>query len=118
MDELYGIHSVTYASDYSDAIVEEDGSVLLEWYCAYRPQPIADYETLIKDYAALGEPYKSNAERYMDELFTREEVNEILPYLCFTYGHLVGISTVPVPMDIWLADGHSMANPVSTILEN
>jgi hypothetical protein len=49
----------------------------------------------------------------MDELFTRAEASLLIPYLCFAYGHLVGISVVPVPMDIFLADGASIANPVS-----
>ena len=52
----------------------------------------------------------------MDELFTRAEASLLIPYLCFAYGHLVGISVVPVPMDIFLADGTSMANPVSLLL--
>jgi hypothetical protein len=36
--------------------------------------------------------------------------------LCFTFGHLVGITVVPVPMDIFGSDGRSIANPVSMLL--
>ena len=52
----------------------------------------------------------------MDELFTRAEASLLIPYLCFTFGHLVGISVVPVPMDIFVTGGTSMANPVSMLL--
>ncbi len=116
MDELYGVYSLGHPSDYPAAFLEEDNRVELEWFCMDRTQPIAPYETLIIGYVTLEEPAKLKAQRYMDEHFTRDEGRRLLPYLCFTYGHLVGIRVIPVPMDIWLAEGQSLANPVSTIL--
>ncbi len=116
MDELYIVNSVGDPSRYPDAARNQDGQVELDWFCHGRSQPIAPYATLITDYAQIEEPEKGNAERYMDELFTRAEASLLIPYLCFAYGHLVGISVVPVPMDIFLADGASIANPVSMLL--
>ena len=116
MDELYIVHSVGNPSDYPNAALNQDGQVELDWFCHGRSQPIAPYHSLITDYTQIEEPDKRNAERYMDELFTRAEASLLIPYLCFAYGHLVGISVVPVPMDIFLADGTSMANPVSMLL--
>jgi len=116
MDELYIVNSVGDPSNYPDAALNQDGQVELDWFCHGRAQPIAPYAALITNYARLEEPEKGNAERYMDELFTRAEASLLIPYLCFTYGHLVGISIVPIPMDIFLADGTSMANPVSMLL--
>jgi hypothetical protein len=115
MDELYIVNSLGNPSDYPDAALDQDGQVELDWFCSGRTQPIAPYETLITDYATLGEVHKENAQRYMDELFTREEANLLIPYLCFTFGHRVGIGVVPVPMDIFVAEGESMANPVSIL---
>jgi hypothetical protein len=116
MDALYTVHSHGHPSTYPDGQVEEDGSVALEWFCVDRAQPIAPYTSLIRGYTMLEEPYRSNAQCYMDELFTREEVQLLLPYLCFTYGTLVGIRVIPIPMDIWVAAGQSMANPTSVLL--
>jgi len=67
-------------------------------------------------YTQIQEPDKRNAERYMDELFTRAEASLRIPYLCFTFGHLVGISVIPVPMGIFGGDGRSIANPVGMLL--
>jgi hypothetical protein len=116
MDELYIVNSIGDPSDYVDAALNQDGQVELDWFCHGRSQPIAPHHTLITDYAHIEEPDKGNAERYMNELFTRAEASLFIPYLCFTYGHLVGISVVPVPMDIFVANGPSMANPVSMLL--
>jgi hypothetical protein len=116
MNELYILNSVADPSDYPDAALNADGQVELDWFCHGRAQPIAPYHTLITNYAVIEEPVKGNAARYMDELFTRAEASLLIPYLCFTYGHLVGISVVPVPMDIFVADGTSMANPISMLL--
>jgi len=116
MDELYIVNSLGNPSDYPDAALNQDSQVELDWFCHGRAQPIASYETLIIDYAVLEEPEKGNAERYMDELFTRAEASLLIPYLCFTYGHLVSISVVPVPMEIFGGDGRSIANPVSMLL--
>jgi len=116
MDELYIVNSVGNPTDYPDAALNQDSQVELDWFCHGRSQPIAPYHTLITGYTQIEESDKGNAERYMDELFTRAEASLFIPYLCFTYGHLVGISAVPVPMDIFAADGTSMANPVSMLL--
>ncbi|HEU5098339.1 MAG TPA: hypothetical protein VFU22_04940 [Roseiflexaceae bacterium] len=115
MDQLYIVTSVGDPSDYVDAALNQDGQVELDWFCHDRGQPIAHYDSLITDYTQIEEPEKGNAERYMDELFTRAEASLLIPYLCFTYGHLVGISVVPVPIDIFGNDA-SMANPVSMLL--
>lgn len=116
MDELYIVNSVGEASSYPDAALNQDGQVELDWFCHGRSQPIAPYATLITGYPQISQPEQGNAERYMDELFTRTEASLLIPYLCFAYGHLVGISVVPVPMNIFLADGASIANPVSVLL--
>lgn len=116
MDELYIVNSVGDASNYPDAALNQDGQVELDWFCHSRSQPIAPYATLITGYTQIDQPEQGNAERYMDELFTRAEASLLIPYLCFAYGHLVGISVVPVPMNIFLTDGTSIANPVSVLL--
>src|SRR5262245_50639360 len=105
MDELSIVNSLGNPSDYVDAVLNQDGQVELDWFCHGRSQPIAPYHTLFMDYAVLEEPDKGNAERYVDELFTRAEASLLIPYLCFSYGHPVGISVVPVPMDIFVAGG-------------
>ena len=116
MDELYIVNSLGNPPDYPEATLNQDGQLELDWFCHGRSQPIAPYAALITDYALLEESDKGNAERYMDELFTREEASLLIPYLCFSYGHLVGIRVVPVPMDIFGGDGRSIANPVSMLL--
>jgi hypothetical protein len=90
----------------------------LDWICLERERPIAPYETLIVGYETLSEPIKSNAQRGMDEYFTEDEVKLLLPYICFTYGDPVGISVIPVPMDIFLENGESIVNPIAPVLGN
>lgn len=117
MEWLYQIDSLVAPSDYPEAQPNIDApSVELSWYTIDRAQPIAPYASLIVGYHDLREPIKSNAERYMDEWFTREEVELLLPYLCLELGHTVSVRHLPVPMDIFLADGSSMATPVSRLL--
>lgn len=118
MDKLYIIHSLANPSDYPDALVRDDQSVELLWFCVDRPQPIAAYASLIRDYTLLEAPYRLDAQHFMDEHFTREEAEILLPYLCFTYGHMVGVGHLPIPMDIWVAPGQSMATPASGMLAN
>jgi hypothetical protein len=81
MDELYIVNSVGDPSDYVNAALNQDGQVELDWFCHSRSQPIAPYHTLITDYAQIQKPNKENAERYMDELFTRAEASLFIPYL-------------------------------------
>lgn len=116
MGGLYTIDSLANPCHYPHAQVQDDHYVQLQWFCVDRPQPIAPYASLICDYTLLEEPYRLDAQRFMDEHFTREEVQLLLPYLCFTYGHMVGIGHLPVPMDIWAAPGQSMATPASGML--
>ena len=116
MDELYIVNSVGNPSNYPEAALNQEGQVELDWFCHGRSQPIAPYHTLVTDYTLLEEPEKGNAERYMDELFTHAEASLLIPYLCFAYGHLVGVSVVPVPMDIFGGGGLSIANPVGMLL--
>jgi hypothetical protein len=93
MDELYIVNSVRDPSNYPDAALNQDGQVELDWFCHGRSQPIAPYATLITDYAQIQEPDKGNAERYMDELFTRAEASSS--------------RMSALPMAIWLASASS-----------
>lgn len=116
MDELYTLYSLGQPEHYPDAQPGDDQRVELEWFCVDRPQPIAAYATLLRGYTELREPYRDQAQRYLDELFTGEDVRLLLPYVAARYGQQVGVRVLPMPMDIWVAEGQSMAAPTSLIL--
>ncbi|NTU79680.1 MAG: hypothetical protein HGA45_09790 [Chloroflexales bacterium] len=117
MDFLYQIDSLEDPADYPDARRQaHDPYVELSWYCVGRTTPIAPYQTLIVGYDDLAEPVKTDAARYMDEWFTKEEVTQLLPYLCIELGHIASVRRLPVPMNIFLDSGESIANPVARLL--
>lgn len=119
MDFLYQIDSLEDPTDYPGARPNaRDPYVELSWYCVDRTTPIAPYHTLIAGYDDLAEPVKTNAARYMDEWFTHEEVTQLLPYLCIELGHIVSVRRLPVPMNIFLDSGESIANPVAHLLND
>lgn len=117
MEFLYQVDSLMDPADYPGASTQPDGIfVELSWYCAGRSTPIAPYDTLIADYNALQGQLQADAERYMDEWFTRDEVAQLLGYLCIELGHTVNVRRLPVPMEIFLTSGASMATPVERLL--
>lgn len=117
MEWLYQIDSLVAPSDYPEAQPNaHEPYVELSWYAIDRARPIAPYASLIVGYHGLGAPVKADAEHYMDEWFTHDEVELLLPYLCLELGHTVSVRQLPVPMNIFLANGSSMATPVTRLL--
>jgi hypothetical protein len=117
MDFLYQVDSLMDPAEYPHGRPLPDSPyVELSWYCPDRPTPIAPYDSLIAGYAGLEGQLKANAERYMDEWFTRDEVAQLLTYLCIELGHTVSVRRLPVPMNIFLDIGDSVATPVARVL--
>lgn len=106
MDFLYQVDSLMDPADYPHGQPLPDSPyVELSWYCPDRTTPIAPYDSLIAGYAGLEGQLKADAERYMDEWFTRDEVAQLLTYLCIELGHTVSVRRLPVPMNIFLDSG-------------
>lgn len=113
-NELYNITSLADPHNFPDAQVNTDGSVELEWYCVKRPAPIGSYTELLLDYDSFPEPEKTNAEMWVDQLFTLEEIQQLLFYVSLKEG-FVRCGFMPVPAEIWSVNYEgqqsSSANP-------
>jgi hypothetical protein len=118
MELLYQVESLIDPANYPGAQPGADAPFAeLSWYAVDRATSIAPYDTLIVGYHNLPSSVKADAEHYMDEWLTREEVAQLLPYLCLELGHTVRRQWLPVPMNIFLADGTSMATPVARVVD-
>jgi hypothetical protein len=95
IDELYGAITLIARLQHRGVWYT---NVELEWVYCDRARPIAPYASLIADYAQLGQPERTYAEQYMDNLFTKVEYRTLRRYLKEHHRLDAEITVVPIPM--------------------
>jgi hypothetical protein len=114
IDELYGAVTVIARLQHNGVWYND---VEIEWVYLDRAQPIAPYTALIADYEQLGQPERTYAEQYMDELFVEAEYHTLRRYLADHHGLDVNMSVVPIPMEVQPESVGFIATPAHRMVE-
>jgi len=79
-------------------------SVIVDWYCEKRAEPVAPYETLIANYDELDDDEKRRARTLVNRFLTGPEVRELAAFMMAQSGFSVHSREAPLPF----ADGRKI----------
>ena len=73
-------------------------SVVVDWFCLKREEPVAPYESLIKNYRDMDKAEREEAQKRIDSFLTGSEVDELKSYMDRSYGFEVRKKEIDTPV--------------------
>lgn len=72
-------------------------SVIVDWFCSERKEPVTAYGELIENYGDLDEKERERAEKLIDHFLTGQEVDGLQRYMRKYFGFEVKSREVEIP---------------------